>query len=106
MRGEFKGKWLVRYYPVRIYNKLDIWNLEVIDIPNPISRAYQEEAMNAYNEYEKIKDEYGFGNSVDGKIVIGNDCEWLLTNAGNGIDKVLLIFSERRRERNNGELNA
>ena len=98
MASNYANKWLVRYYPLKAYNKLDIWNLEVIDIRNPISHSYQKEVMNAVSEYERIKEEYGWNNSVDGSIIIGNDCEWFLFE-GNSIDTVLYNYSVKRTER-------
>lgn len=95
MANQFRDKWILRYYADKPYNELLVWNLGVIDIPNPKSEAHRRDVINVWNEYEKIRDDQG---KSDGSLIFGNGCEWMVVEAGN-IEGVLLKFEEARKRR-------
>lgn len=83
MPKQFKGKYLVRFNRTKPYDKIDIWNLEVLDIANPVSTAYRDEVLYAYKDFEKLKDDLGTSkNIIEDKE---NGVKWLLISSSNGI---------------------
>ena len=79
MPKQFKGKYLVRFNRTKPYDKIDIWNLEVLDIANPVSTAYRDEVLYAYKDFEKLKDALGTSeNIIEDKE---NGVKWLLISS-------------------------
>lgn len=101
-KREHAGMYLVRYYPTKPNDKLDIWNLEAMDIPKPVSKAYQNEVKYTLEEYEKIRDDK---LKKDGELIFGNECEWLLVKSCENIGQAIWIFTNVKKNkggRNNG----
>lgn len=54
--GTKESKYLVRYYPKKPYDSLNVWNLDILNIRNPESAFYRDEVLAAYSQYEKARD--------------------------------------------------
>ena len=78
MPKQFKGKYLVKVNHTKPYDKIDIWNLEVLDIPNPVSPAYRDEVLYAYKDFENIIDTKEFNANLKVSFDDFNNVKWYL----------------------------
>lgn len=52
---EKKSGYLLRYYPKKSSDYLDVRNLDILKVRNPLSGYYRDEVLNMLKEYEELE---------------------------------------------------
>lgn len=93
--NQFRDKYLLRYTARKPYDKVEIWDLEIIDIPNPASTYYKNEVLSLYNRYEGIKNHQ---KCKDGDLIYGDEAYWMCLECA-GMEYASKIFWQKVGEK-------
>lgn len=100
------NEYLIYFYPIEPNAQLRIWQLDALNVDNPVSKNYKEEVQYWYDTYKVAKERFSYRN--DNGIFAYNNSWWKVVKAETPFEairlfKEALIAHAKRNEKGHRE---
>lgn len=85
---------MIKYHTKKPYDNLQVWNLDILKVPNPSSHAYKDEVFFTKRDYNYVKECL---NGKDGEVITSDGFKWMVTEAKDTLDAID-IFRKKLQE--------